>query len=261
MRRPGRGVLAVLLLAGACTLPDAHVPDFARRPYEPFAREAAIAIALREWRAFGQPVDDAPPGSLTLEAKPERLPGLWQRVGEYWWLGLDADRREHRWTGRHDENGVVFPPELDGEFAWSAAFISYVMRMAGAGPGFPYSESHADYINLGREAALGRRAGLVVMTEPPEAYAPVAGDLVCHTRGSARSLSFAELPTGRFPSHCDIVVAAAPRSLTVIGGNVDDAVVLKHVPLTADGRLVGPDGVPVDSRYPWFAVLRILYRR
>ena len=42
---------------------------------------------------FGQPVDDDPPGTRPElgEDKPERLPGLWQRVGEYWWLGQDAD--------------------------------------------------------------------------------------------------------------------------------------------------------------------------
>ena len=35
---------------------DAHIPPFARWPYQPFSREAAVQIALREWRAFGQPV-------------------------------------------------------------------------------------------------------------------------------------------------------------------------------------------------------------
>ena len=35
---------------------DAHIPPFARWPYQPFSRAAAVQIALREWRAFGQPV-------------------------------------------------------------------------------------------------------------------------------------------------------------------------------------------------------------
>jgi hypothetical protein len=47
----------------------------------------------------------------------------------------------------------------------------------------------------------------------------------------------------------------------VIGGNVDNAVALKHVPVGADGRLVGPGGTPIDSDYPWFVVLRIDYQR
>ena len=37
---------------------DAHVPPFAKVPYEPFSREAVVAIALREWRLFGQNVAD-----------------------------------------------------------------------------------------------------------------------------------------------------------------------------------------------------------
>ena len=64
----------------------------------------------------------------------ERLEGLWQRVGEYWWLGLPMGADEQGLTGKHDQNGAVFPPEQDGTFAWSAAFVSYVMRTAGAGP-------------------------------------------------------------------------------------------------------------------------------
>ena len=35
---------------------DAHIPPFARLPYQRFSREAAVQIALGEWRAFRQPV-------------------------------------------------------------------------------------------------------------------------------------------------------------------------------------------------------------
>ena len=86
--------------------PDTQIPPFARVPYEPISRESVVAIALREWRLFGQPVDDDPPGTRPPPApdeKPEREPGLWQRVGEYWWLGLNAGAPEAAWTGKHDE--------------------------------------------------------------------------------------------------------------------------------------------------------------
>jgi hypothetical protein len=53
--------------------------------------------------------------------------------------------------------------------------------------------------------------------------------------------------------------AALAGQLAVIGGNVDDAVTLKHVPVTADGMLADADGVVLDGRYPWFVVLRIAY--
>jgi hypothetical protein len=241
---------------------ETHVPDFARRPYVPFNREDAVAIALREWRLFGQPVDDDPPGSRPEpppELKPEREPGLWQRVGEYWWIGLDSNYSEAAWTGKHDADGTEFPAGQDGNYAWSAAFISYVMRTAGAGPRFPYGISHSDYINVGAQMALNQTSGYVVVSQAPGVYAPRLGDLICLGRGAAGRLKYSNLPTGKFPGHCDIVVARAPGELSVLGGNVDDAVTMKHIPTTAAGMIATPDGVAVDTRYPWFVVLKILY--
>jgi hypothetical protein len=240
------------------------VPAFARLPYEPFSRADAVAIALREWRLFGQPVDDDPPDTRPTplpDEKPERMPGLWQRVGEYWWTGQNADQPEGAWTGMHDENGAVFPADRDGYYAWSAAFISYVMRIAGATHRFPYSPAHATYINIARQMALNETTDWVVVAEPPDVYAPQPGDLICAGRGKAERLRFKDLPTRHaFPAHCDIAVAVGD-TLSVIGGNVDDAVTMKHVPVTADGHLAGPGGVPLDTRYHWFVVLRVLYDR
>ncbi len=236
---------------------DAHVPPFARQPYQPFTRAAVVAIALREWRVFGQPVDDDPPGSrppAAPEDKPERLEGLWQRVGEYWFLGQDAGLSQSAWTGKHDASGVVFPASDDGAYAWSAAYVSYVMRTAGAGARFPYSPAHHTYIDQGRQAP----GSGVVTTLPPDAYAAQPGDLICVSR-TPTPLTYAELPAGDFPAHCDIVVAAQPGQLTVLGGNVDDAVTMKHVPTTPDGLLAPPGGAMVDTRYPWLCVLRIAY--
>ena len=69
-------------------------------------------------------------------------------------------------------------------------------------------------------------------------------------------------PPGQFPAHCDIVVdTAVPGQIAVIGGNVDDAVTMKHVPVTPDGKLARPDGMVLDTRYPWMVVLRLLHRR
>jgi hypothetical protein len=270
----GAWSVAALLLAGcaghqapavrvsAPPDPAAHAPPFARVPYEPFSRDAAVAIALREWRLFGMTVDDDPPGSHPPprpDDKPERIEGLWQRVGEYWWLGMDAGRRESRWTGKHDASGVAFPAEDDEAFAWSAAFVSYVMRIAGAGPRFPYAAAHHSYIDAAREVSLGR-ADWAISAEAPDAYAARPGDLICLSR-TAVPLTFDSLPAGQFPAHCDIVVAADPGTLTVVGGNVDDAVTAKHVPVTPEGRLAGPDGRVLDSRYPWFVVVRVLYEQ
>ena len=241
--------------AGLAPADDAQVPPFARVPYQAFSREAAVQIALREWRAFGSAIL-YPKEELPYDA--ERSEGLWQRVGEYWWLGLPMGTREQRFTGMHNQNGIVFPASEDGNYAWSAAFIDYVMRMAGAGHQFPYSPTHADYINAARLHALGRRPDLAITAEPPETYAPQVGDLICLWRGR-RPIRFADLPTDRFPGHCDIVTALHPGSIDAIGGNVDNTVGLWRVPVTADGHLVQPEGTVVDPDHPWFVVIRVDY--
>ena len=77
--------------------------------------------------------------------------------------------------------------------------------------------------------------------------------------GEVEQRALDDLPTAAlFPSHCDIVVEG-PKSgaISVVGGNVQDAVTMRHVPVTADGRLAGQDGVVLDQRMPWMVVLRV----
>ena len=238
---------------------DDHVPDFAQRGFEPFARNDAVAIALREWRAFGMPVDDDAPDSRPIPSgpalKPERIPGLWERIGEYWWIGQDPDEREASWTGKHGSDGSVFDYAGDSHYAWSAAFISYVMRTAGAGPRFPYSPNHSTYINAAASGATS-----ILRAQPVGSYVPQLGDLLCAGRGSGARVRYAMLPTAYgFPAHCGLVVARVPNQISIVGGNVDDAVTLTHVPVGTDGRLVGPDGTLLDGRYPWLTVLQVVY--
>jgi hypothetical protein len=258
-------VLALLALLAACAAPvspDAQVPPFAKLPYAPLSRASVVAVAVREWRLFGSPVDDDAPGSRPPPApdqKPEREEGLWQRVGEYWWLGMNAGSPEAPWTGKQDAHAVVFPANLDGDYAWSAAFVSYVMRIAGAAAGFPYSANHSGYINIAKQMTTGETSGWIIAAERPESYAPQSGDLICLGRGSARSLRYDDLPAFHFPGHCDIVVEAPGQgTISVVGGNVNDAVTLKHVPVTPDGRLADADGTVLDQRYAWMVVLRLL---
>jgi hypothetical protein len=271
--------LAALLVLGGCaakvasipvapklTAPELyHVPDFARVPYEPLTRANAVAIAMREWFSFGKPVDDDPPGTrppLPDDQMPERMPGLWERVGEYWWLGQNADRPEASWAGKYDAVGTEFTADQSDNYAWSAAFISYVMRIAGAGDGFPYAESHYVYINAAARQAKGLEQGWVITARRPSEYAPALGDIICTGRDRANHMRFNKLPARPFPAHCDIVVANPPNGeLSVIGGNVDHAVTMKHVPVTPDGRLAESNGTLVDTRYDWFVVLQVAYTR
>ena len=257
---PVTGSTAVHQLA----IVDAQAPPFTNGTWMPFTRDAVVAIAMREWRMFGQPVDDDPPDTRpepAAEDKPERQPGSWERVGEYWWLGMNPDHTEAGWTGKHDAAGDEFDARRDGEYAWSAAFISYIMRTSGAGNRFPYASSHSTYINIARNMSLGRTSGWVISAEAPDAVAPTLGDLICYSRERARRLRFSDLPTRGFPAHCDIVVGIGSDELSVLGGNVDDAVTMKHIPITADGRLALPGGHLLDTRYNWLTVIRVAYDR
>jgi hypothetical protein len=257
-------LLGLALLAG-CAAPDAHAPPFANKPYEPFSRASAVAIARDEWRLWGSKVVDAPPAAYhpaDPRAKAERDPGFWQEVGLYWWIGMNAGHDYDRWTGKHDAAGRKFPPWKDSDYAWSAAFISYVMRMAGAGPRFPYAPDHAHYIDYAWRAAHGEVRNPLLLAERPEDYAPRLGDLICAGRDRAADMRYRDLPSdGFFPGHCAIVAGGRPGMIDVIGGNVDDEVALTHVPATASGMLDKPDGTILDPRYDWFVVLRVLYQR
>jgi len=233
-----------------------HISRSAREPNKGFSRAAVVAVALREWRLFGAPVNDD--DHLNWD-KPERNEGLWQRVGQYWLIGMNPGAPESLRTGKHDEYGREFPPEDDEKFAWSAAFISYVMRTAGAGSAFPYAPNHANYINAAKRMTLGTESGWLVTAERPSSYAPVPGDLICHGRDRAASLRYDDLPTAElFPAHCDIVVGP-PNSgvISVIGGNVQDTVTMRHIPVAANGTLAGLDGAILDQRHSWMTVLRV----
>ena len=260
-----RALLLLPILVAACAVkpavppgpaalgaPDQHLAPYIRNGFDRFRRQNAVAIAEREWRAFGNLIDDAPPGTnpLPRSTRPDQQAGLWQRVADYWWASQDFGAPSGSWSSRYNESGTEYGNEAP---AWSAAFISYVMRTAAAGPGFPYSPLHADYIN-----AAARNEG-VIRAERPESYAAQPGDLICYGRQSARGMRYDDLPTSRFFGHCDVVVAAPPGQLSVIGGNVAGSVTLKHVPTTSTGLLAEPDGQIVDRRYPWFVVLRVAY--
>ncbi len=259
---PSASVSAPSVAACTAQVDDAQEPPFVRSCYGVFSRAAAVALAMGEWRAWGQvvydgnPADDAPADP---DAKAERKPGFWQRVGLYWWLGMDESNPTSGWTGEHDASGNIFAAEDDGDYAWSAAFISFVMRMAGAGPAFPYSESHSVYIDAAIAETQDHLGQYGIQAEPPDAYAPAVGDLICYGRNGASTLTYAELPAGRFTGHCGLVVDRQPGQISIVGGNVQDAVALTHVPVTGQGMLAAPDGTVVDTRYPWLVVIRVAY--
>jgi len=239
-----RGALLLLLL-GACAQQVAPIePPLS---YPPSARERMLRIAEAEWRDWGAIV--IRPGRAPATS-PESRTDNFPRVLAYWRAVPDEDGAIARNRARYRAG----TDDLWSEPAWSAAFISYVMRAAGVDAReFPPSAAHAFYIDaLIADAERFPEAAPFVPHEPG-AYAPRVGDLVCADRSDApiRSWRARAADEGRFrPMHCDIVVRARRGMVEAIGGNVRDAVALVRFPTDASGALLPrePGGAT------WFAV-------
>jgi hypothetical protein len=140
-------------------------------------------IAEQEWQFFDR------------GQKKECEDGYYQRVGDYWREGVVICDRD----GRSDR-------------LWSAAFISWVMKQAGAGNKFKYSKWHSDYI---RDAIKKRKDN-----DPNAAFkgyrlneiSPQVGDLVCFSSGEDTGQVDYDT-TRRYRAHCDIVVATRSNQL------------------------------------------------
>ena len=103
--------------------------------------------------------------------------------------------------------------------AWSAAFISYLMKLAGAQNDFKYSSSHSVYI---RDAIKNRKEN---NTKKFKAYKPnevniETGDLVCYARQSNINYD----TTYSYMSHCDLIISADQNNAVGVGGNVSNSV-------------------------------------
>src|SRR5262249_14711865 len=141
------------------------------------------------------------------------------RVGTYWKEGLNIsgiDGRNH-------------------ETPWSAAFISWLMRSAGAGDKFNYSEGHSHYIYpaIIAKRNADMRAGYWCF-RLNEAK-PALGDLLCFAREDG--IDYDHQDGGDYPAHCDLVVKLNGNEIEVAGGNVGDSVTRRPIPLDNQGYL------------------------
>jgi hypothetical protein len=138
-------------------------------------------------------------------------------------------------------------PAFQSSHPWSAAFISWVMRKAGAGPDFKYNASHSVY------TAAAKNNRLQGNTNPFKAYRvsempPRVGDLICKARAGSGA-TYENIQPG-MTTHCDIVIGKHPDGLEVVGGNVSNSV------SRGGGRVkVDKAGHLTDPNY--FGVIRI----
>jgi hypothetical protein len=136
---------------------------------------------------------------------------------------------------------------------WSAVFVSFVMRTAGAGKLFAYADGHQAYIKAARQNRL-----LQLTDNPFWAYratevAPQVGDIICKSSNDSGA-TYDNIADPQFRStHGDIVTEVHPGWLRVIGGNVNQNVDTRAKPIRtlADGRLA------LDGKQSvYFAVVR-----
>lgn len=189
--------------------------------------ENALRIARQEWERFGQQTIDKT-NTLVHKGGQESEDPYWERIGDYW-------------------KAVGFPnlTGKDTNEPWSAAFISWVMKEAGMGSRFSYSEWHATYI---RNSIIARKQG-----DKQFAYwgyrlrerAPQVGDLVGYARQGGITYDYQPVT---YSSHTDLVVAVRPGEIDVIGGNVKDSVSLKTVATDSQGFIT-------DKNQRWFVVM------
>lgn len=105
-------------------------------------------------------------------------------------------------------------------FAWSAAFISYMVQLAGAGDTFRYSCRHSEYVHRVINAHLSKEKSAFLGFRPEE-LSIESGDIVGMNRSDAAEIDYDwAAQHDHYTSHCDIVVRVSPDEITTIGGNV-----------------------------------------
>lgn len=157
---------------------------------------------------------------------------------EMWGRGDVKEHQNRMKAALSDYWDAAGAPNYGASQPWSAAFISWLFKTAGAGERFPYSASHSTYI---RQAVSNRKAGIkrgsLVGYKKTE-YSPKVGDLVCYPRQSG--VSFDSDYT--YKSHCDLVVDVDKNTgiLTAIGGNVSNSVEKTTYQINSEGKIVEP---------------------
>lgn len=135
---------------------------------------------------------------------------------------------------------------------WSAVFISWVMKKAGAGDKFAYTKAHKEYIAAAKSNRASMNATNPFWAFPIADLLPEIGDVVCKARANSGATYENIDELGFRATHCDIVVTAESNSVRLIGGNVDNSV--KRVTLIADG----PGFISLrGNQSGYFSIIRI----
>jgi hypothetical protein len=124
--------------------------------------------------------------------------------------------------------------------AWSAVFISFIVREASLTKSFIFSQRHTKYFSDSKTAFQNNDTSKAYWAVRLNDRVLEVGDLVGYYRTGPRcgnaAHSYDDLP-GDFCSHSDVVVAIKNGIAYTIGGNVSQTVKVKEVPLTSAGKV------------------------
>jgi hypothetical protein len=202
-------------------------------------RDDLVARAIEQWTWFGK--DEGREDKFIGPARKETVEPFSSRVADYW-LAVPTKEYDDLLKGNA---AAKAHGKLDGtiNLAWSAAFISYCMQMAGAGSQFPYSAGHVKWMVQSIKAKTADKLTAPLVGYKTGKIPLEPGDLIARPRQSGITYANA-VAKGWFKSHSDIVVEVDKpnRVAYVIGGNVGQSVSKAEVTITADGKLNDPDG-------------------
>ncbi|MDK4741300.1 DUF2272 domain-containing protein [Rhizobium sp. CNPSo 3464] len=174
-------------------------------------------LCIEEWNRFGQQ-EYGFDGELIRKGHQEGEDNYAERIGEYWQVGTNTtgvDGRDHDWF-------------------WSAAFVSWVFRTAGAGKNFRYSTQHSIFIAQAiRDRLNGTSSGFWGFRL--DEHHPAVGDIVCWSRQDG--IDFDHQNNGDYKGHTDIVIGVGNDRIWVIGGNVGNSVTKRPLRLNSEGYL------------------------
>ena len=178
-----------------------------------------LQTAEEQWLFFDKQKYDLS-GHIVHVGRKEGQEGCYERVGEYWLEGTNTygvDGRNH-------------------EMPWSAAFISWVAKKAGAGDRFRYSTQHSVYISQSIRDRLSTRVAAGYWGWRLNEAKPTPGDIVCWSRQAG--IDYEHQNGGDYQGHCDFVVEIHANYLLITGGNVGDSVTTRPIPLDKDGYIL-----------------------
>ena len=130
----------------------------------------------------------------------------------------------------------ILDPNFQNTWAWSAAFVSWVVKASG-GDTFPVHQTHAHYIIKTTENRKNNTGDFKAYST--DEAKPQIGDIVCRRRGSSDA-TYDNVVAGD-TLHCDIVTDVNNSNIEVVGGNLNNKVKQTELSLNDKGYISDRD--------------------